>query len=417
MLRRIPVLMLAVSACGAHGQAAGAGSPAAAPPATRKAEPLLTDRRIRALSGDTVAWLGYLRDSRAQRAADSTAMASELASLGRQTMTRAPYAPSFEIQSHMTPAFFASDSAGVLADNILSFQAPNGGWSKHVDYRAGPRAKGQTFFGESNQWQWISTFDNSTTTEQMRFLAARDSARPAERYKAAWLRGFRYVLAAQYPTGCWPQVWPLEGQYHDAATFNDDVTTNILTTLDDASRGSPAFVAEADRELARRAVSRGINCALAARVRVDGKRTAWGQQHDPLTLEPTSARSYELTSVTAQESANLLRFLIRVPAPSAQLTAAIHSVAEWLKARALYGYTYDFQAGRKDEPGAGPVWARMYEIGTSKPIFSDRNGIKLYDWNQLRDRRTGYAWYTYSPVLALRQYERWARNHPVNPQS
>jgi PelA/Pel-15E family pectate lyase len=58
----------------------------------------------------------------------------------------------------------------------------------------------------------------------------------------------------------------------------------------------------------------------------------------------------------------------------------------------------------------------MYEIGTNRPIFSDRNGIKLYDWNELRDRRTGYAWYTYSPVLALRQYDRWARTHPVNTQ-
>jgi hypothetical protein len=54
----------------------------------------------------------------------------------------------------------------------------------------------------------------------------------------------------------------------------------------------------------------------------------------------------------------------------------------------------------------------MYEIGTSKPIFSARNGIKLFDWNQLKDRRQGYGWYTYAPVLALRQYESWARKHP-----
>jgi hypothetical protein len=54
----------------------------------------------------------------------------------------------------------------------------------------------------------------------------------------------------------------------------------------------------------------------------------------------------------------------------------------------------------------------MYEIGPNKPIFSDRNGIKLYDWNQLKDRRQGYGWYTYAPVLALRQYENWARKHP-----
>ena len=30
-----------------------------------------------------------------------------------------------------------------------------------------------------------------------------------------------------------------------------------------------------------------------------------------------------------------------------------------------------------------------------------------------QDRRTGYAWYTYSPVLALRQYENWAQRNPA----
>jgi hypothetical protein len=58
----------------------------------------------------------------------------------------------------------------------------------------------------------------------------------------------------------------------------------------------------------------------------------------------------------------------------------------------------------------------MYEIGTDKPIFSDRNGIKLYDWNQLNDRRLGYAWYTYAPVLALKQYEAWARKNVTRIQ-
>lgn len=406
------------SACASHGGAQGSReSVPATTPEPRRAEPFLSERRIRSLASNPAAWLFYVERSRAQGAADSAQMAAELASAGQTQMTQAPYVLSFEVGPDMTPAFFASDTAGALADIIISFQAPNGGWSKHVSYRSGPRAKGQSYFGESRQWHWISTFDNSTTTEQMRFLARRDSARSDERYRASWLRGFRFILASQYPNGCWPQVWPLEGEYHDAATFNDDVTTNILTTLEDASNGTPAFVSAPERDLARSAVERGIVCALDAQVVVNGRRTVWAQQHDPLTLEPTSARSYELKSITAQESASLLRFLVRQRSPSPRLASAIHAAAAWLNERALYGYTYDFQTGRKDAPGEGPLWARMYEIGTNRPIFSDRNGIKLYDWNQLRDRRTGYAWYTYAPVLALRQYERWARRNPLTPPS
>ena len=379
------------------------------PAYAQQREALLSEARVRAIARDSSAWLEYISRSRMQRALDSAAMAKELSSLKRADMTRAPYARTFEITSRMTPAWFASDSARTIASNLLSFQTPNGGWSKHVDYAAGPRNPGQSWFSESNGWQWIATLDNSSTTEQMQFLAKIDSAQPAPAYKESWRRGFRYLLAAQFPNGCWPQVWPLDGGYHDAATFNDDATTNVLTTLHQAAEGSPRFLSDNERQLARAAVARGIECVLDAQQVVNGKPGAWGQQHDPLTLEPTSARTYEHASLTAQESANLLRFLIKQKNPSARMAAAIEGAAAWLESHKLFGYTYDFATGRKDAPGAGPIWARMYELGTDKPLFSDRNGIRLYDWDQLKDRRTGYGWYTYAPVLALRQYESWAR--------
>lgn len=374
---------------------------------------MLAEARVREVARNPERWLAYIERSRSQRQADSAAMAAELTAAGQAAMTQAPYARSFQITDAMTPEWFSSDSARVVTENLLSFQAPNGGWSKHVNYRAGPRKKGQSYFGESARWQWISTFDNGTTTEQMTFLTLRDSVSPDPRYKEAFRRGLHYILSAQFPNGCWPQVWPLDGGYHDAATFNDDIVTNILTVLEDAARGRPAFLSQDERGVAQVAVERGIECVLAAQVTVNGKRTAWGQQHDPLTLQPVSARSYELASLSAQESANLVRVLIKHRPQSPQLVSAIHSTAAWLKAIPIYGYTYSFDGGRKDAPGEGPVWARMYEIGTNRPIFSDRNGIKLYDWNQLKDRRTGYAWYTYAPVLALRQYENWARRNPA----
>ena len=385
--------------------------------ARQKSEPLLSESRIRALAGNPDAWLAYLARSKAQRAADSAVMAAELASIGKAAMTAAPYSHAFDVTAAMTPAWFASDSARLLAENLLSFQTPNGGWSKHVEYSKGPRAKGQSWFSESAEWQWIATIDNSSTTGQMQFLAMLDSVQHDQRYRDAWMRGFRYLLAAQFPNGCWPQVWPLEGGYHDAATFNDDAITNVLTLLQRMANGSPAFVSAADRTLAADAVNRGIGCVLAAQFVVDGKPTVWGQQHDPLTLAPTSARSYELTSLTAQESANLMRFLIKQKDPSPRLKASIAGAAAWLKSHELFGYTYDFETGRHVSPGAGPIWARMYEIGTDKPIFSDRNGIKLYDWDQLKDRRLGYAWYTYAPVLALKQYDRWARRNSMQAAS
>jgi PelA/Pel-15E family pectate lyase len=377
-----------------------------------KTEPLLSEARVRANAKNPSEWLAYIARSREQRAKDSAVMAAELAPVGRMEMIAAPYSHGFEVTKEMTREYFASDSARRLAENLLSFQAPNGGWSKHVEYAKGPREKGQSWFSESNQWQWIATIDNSSTTEQMQFLARLDSVQPNAKYREAWMRGYRYLLAAQMPNGCWPQVWPLEGGYHDAVTFNDDAITNVLSTLQQASNGQPAYLDHEQREDAAKAVRRGINCVLDAQFAVNGKPAVWGQQHDPLTLAPTNARSYELTSLTAQESANLMRFLMKQKHPSLRLKASINGAAAWLEAHKLYGYTYDFQTGLHVAPGQGPIWARMYEIGTDKPIFSDRNGVKLYDWDQLKDRRLGYAWYTYAPVLALRQYQSWLNKNP-----
>ena len=91
------------------------------------------------------------------------------------------------------------------------------------------------------------------------------------------------------PNGCWPQVYPLEGGYHDAVTFNDDATTRVLTLLRDvgASATYAAFRADAKARAAD-ALARGLACVVAAQVRVGGTATAWGQQHDPLTLAPTT---------------------------------------------------------------------------------------------------------------------------------
>ncbi|MBV9772984.1 MAG: pectate lyase [Gemmatimonadetes bacterium] len=328
-------------------------------------------------------------------------------------MTRAPFvSESFEVTKAMTDEWFRGDSARVIAETILSFQTPSGGWSKHVDMRAAPRKPGQSFFSENESWQYIATIDNGSTTSEMRFLARLDRARPDARWRDAFVRGLGYLLAAQFPNGGWPQVYPLQGGYHDAVTYNDDAVLEVVRLLGEVERGDYAFVPAADRTRAAAAVQRATGCILASQVVTDGRRTVWGQQHDPLTLAPTHARSYELASLTAKESAGLMRYLMSIPDPDARVVAAVHGAADWFRAHSISGYTYDFATGRHAREGAGPLWARMYELGTDRPIFSNRNGVKLYDYEQLNDRRLGYAWYTDEPVGALRQYDRWAAKHP-----
>jgi len=371
---------------------------------------LLDAQRIAALPERTrQAWMRYLDTSRVQRALDRDSMARELRAVGRERPTRAPYLRATFLE---TVDDLSGDRARQVADIVLSFQTPSGGWSKHVDMTVRPRETGESYYSESDGWHYIATIDNGATTGQMRFLSTVIDATGEARYRAAFLRALEYLRRAQFPNGCWPQVYPLQGGYHDAATFNDDAAVNVLRVLRDIAWGRLTWVPDVERKQATAMLDRGVECLLASQVVVAGKRTVWGQQHDPLTLAPVGARSYEPPSLSGRESAGIAELLMTLRSPNESIVAAVHAAVDWFRATAVHGYDYDFERGLTAKAGAGPIWARMYEIGTNRPIFSNRDGVIRYDWNELTDRRTGYAWFGEEPKAVLERYERWSRTHP-----
>ena len=357
------------------------------------------------------AWDTYVARSRARYAADTAAMHAELRAAGMSAMVRAPYAHPFAVDDSMTNAWFATPAARRVADIIVSFQAPNGGWSKHVDLTQHERRPGESYFAESAEWEWISTVDNDQTTSEIDFLSRENGVHPDARYERAIRRGIDFLLAMQYPNGCFPQIYPLEGSYHDAATFNDNAMVNALVLLRGVRAGRYAAATPPQRAAAGGAVDRGVECLLDAQVTEGGRLTAWGQQHDPLTLTPASARSYELTSLASLESAAIVDFLMAVPTPSPRVVRAVYSAVDWLAASKLSGLKYQSYQLTRD-PTAGPLWGRLYELGTNRVIMANRDGVKRYDWNQLTDRRAGYQWYTTAPAATLARFAQWSRTHP-----
>jgi len=294
---------------------------------------------------------------------------------------------------------------------VLSFQTPSGGWSKHVDMSR-PRQPGESYFSENAGWQYIATIDNDSTTEELRFLAAAFAATSDARLPAAFGKGIDYLLAAQFPSGGWPQVFPLQGGYHDALTYNDDAIVNVMRVLGDVAGGRLGPVSPEVRRAAGAAVTRGLASIVATQVVEGGARTVWAQQHDPLTLVPVPARSYELAGLCGKESAGVTAYLMSLPDPGPGVVEAVHAAVAWFRAHAVLGYDYDFKTGLTQVAGGGPIWARLYELGTGRPIVSNRDGVKRYDWNELTDRRFGYAWYGKDPAAVLAAYDAWARGHP-----
>ncbi len=299
----------------------------------------------------------------------------------------------------MTPAWLASDEGRRVTATVISFQTPSGGWSKHVDLLGRPRKPGESFYSENDGWNYIATLDNDSTTEQIRFVAAAAAATGDAAARASFGKGLDYLLAAQFPNGCWPQVYPLQGGYHDAITFNDDAILNVMRLLDDVAAGPRRrWPRPTSRQRAAAAAARGLACIVATQVVDGGVRTIWGQQSDPLTREPVPARRYELAGLASRESANLVAYLMTLPSPPADVVEAVHAAADWFGKHAIAGYDYDAKHGLRANPNGAPIWARLTELGTARPIFSNRDGVKRYDWNELTDRRYGYTWYCHEPA-------------------
>ncbi len=391
----------------------------------RDTTPMLGESRLAGLPPrQRAAWQRYLSHSRELDRRNRASMAAELRAAGKSSMTTAPYVHYFTMEPHMTGSWFASDSARRLAANVLTWQTPAGGWSKHVDMRQRGRLPGESYYGESAEWHYMGTFDNDATVTQLRILGGvaaawrggngESAARRADLVDA-FARGLRYILAAQYPNGCWPQVYPLQGGYHDAVTFNDNVAVNVLRLLRDVGGGRYPFVGTADRRRARGAFHAGLQCVLRSQVLVKGERTVWGQQHDPLTLRPVPARSYELAGLCGRESAWLLDFLMELP-PTPAVVTAVEGGAAWFRAHAIREYAYGPDQVLRPQAGAGPIWARNTEIPSMRPIFANRDGVKLYDWQRLTDRRSGYGWFGVEPAATLEKYESWVQKNGLKRQ-
>ena len=303
--------------------------------------------------------------------------------------------------------WFRSDEGRQAIENVLSWQAVAGDWPKNQDNKTAP------FRGERSKLK--GTFDNGATTAELRFLARAFSVTKDARCEAAFRKGLRHILDAQYPNGGWPQSHPPPSKsYHRHITFNDGTMMRLLELLRDvATKAEFEFAGKETREKSQRAFERGIDCILKCQVVVDGVRTVWCAQYDELTLEPRPGRAFELVSLSGAESAGILRLLMSLDQPSAEVRRAVDSGVEWFRTVKIVGLRETRVESNKvmvNDAAAPVLWARFNEIGSNRPFFTGRDGVKKYSLAEIEsERRNGYAWYGTWGEALLRDYPRWQK--------
>ena len=336
------------------------------------------------------------------------------------------------IAKAMKTEWYASDDAKVIADTVLKYQFPSGGWAKNQEWQK--ELKKYEIAERMEIWKQLksddgvgSTIDNGATTTEMLFLANMYVATGEKKYRKAFLKGLQFLLDAQYDNGGWPQYYPFkplndEGHpfYSNHITFNDNAMYNVLMLLRNVYEGNAPYqtmkLSEKELEKLKVAFDKGIECILNCQIKKDGKLTVWCQQHDENTLLPTTARAYELASFTgSHETPALLELLMSLPEPNDRVIESVSAAVEWLKSHTIKDMTvstFTNERGTRDRrlvhKFGHDVWARYYDLNTEEPFVCGRDGKPQPSLEYIGyERRNGYGWYGTQPQDIIDAFPQW----------
>lgn len=286
----------------------------------------------------------------------------------------------------LSDIYFTSDSARLVAANVMAHQIENGAWPKninffHVDIQNDiPTAIDSLSRLPRQHDLQEATIDNGATMTEIRFLMRMYEAVKDSAYLESAVRGVNYLLSMQYANGGFPQYFPRHDHYHGRITFNDNAMTNALRLLLQLSRREAPYThlpltlsVEASA-----AVDKGVECILACQYVQHGKRTIWAQQYDEKTLQPVGARAFELAGLATSESVAVVEFLQLVENGYPEVKEAIAAAVRWFGENRL-------EDGR---------WARFYTLDDNRPFFCGRDGVMRFSLDEIEEeRRNGYSWY------------------------
>jgi Pectic acid lyase/Dolichyl-phosphate-mannose-protein mannosyltransferase len=248
-------------------------------------------------------------------------------------------------------------------------QTQSGGWRSELT--ADPTCEGE----------WISdegaTFDDSTVPSILYFaFALSDRLQQLSFDPQYWLDemikdALSFSIKFQLPDGSWPLTVGDDG-YHALGTLNDDVTPGMIRLLLQAyeRNGDPALLP---------AAKKGGDFLLMAQG--TGTQRAFAQQYNSNGVREVAAgaRTFEPVAYASLETAyaiNALVDLFLVTRDERYRNSAI-AAADWLLSSQV----------------SPEQWARFYEIGTNKPIYSTRSGDLVATIEQLpENERTTYRW-------------------------
>lgn len=268
----------------------------------------------------------------------------------------------------------ATDAACALAWG----QRTVGGWDHRVDV-AHLEKKSITVVRKDGR----CTFDDNITQGALSFLMSMDTVIDEPWLSEAIELGLNHMMNSQFENGAWPQWYPLIGGYHDYYTFNDNTINDCIKVMLKAHR------IYGKKEYLQTARDGGDFIILSQLAR---PQSGWAQQysHD---LKPAWARSFEPPGICSAATIRNIQTLVDLYlyTKESRYLKPIPLAFEWLD---------------KSKIGDNK-WARLYEEGTNKPLYGDReDGYRLhYVYENISEfERKSYSWQGQYGINAATRY-------------
>ncbi len=285
------------------------------------------------------------------------------------------------------------DMAKETGDALATVQLDVGGWRMRQplsDKWSNTRVDAPGSYRRTAQ----ADFDDARTQGPTLFFIEliRDGS-GEERHKEALEKALNLFLEAQYPSGGWPQYYPLETEdgHSDLDNYRRYHHINDASIPDNIEVLQTAYQAFGD-DKHREAFIRAADWLLEVRLPEAG----WAQQYYDDFVEgplkpnsPAPGRWFEPMAITAGETPDVLDILKEVwlETEDDRYIEPFEEVAEW------------YERSRLDDGR----WARFYELHTNRPLYCTPDRVITYSDDNLRP---GYGWKGAWGERALRTIER-----------
>jgi PelA/Pel-15E family pectate lyase len=286
---------------------------------------------------------------------------------------------------HATGDEYYYNAAREVAAALIWAQLPCGGWNYMFDYNGEDSLK--KWYATIGKQAWRmeefqhyygnATFDDGGTICSGEFLLRMFDEKKDSTYLPPLEKTIDFVLESQYPSGGWPQRYPL---MYDHPFLGKADYTSFITLNDDVSLENIEFLLQCRQEIELDSIKEPIDRAMDLLIKLQNPKpyAGWADQYFVETLKPAHARSYEARAINASTTVEMIDLLMKYYRLSgdAKFLAGVPAAIDFLESMKLSEEVVK-RAGRTWRNTQDIVVPRYIDPETGTPQMIHRKGSNV----------------------------------------